>query len=199
MKCSLGVGLSPRARPVGATQSGAGRGCAAGLSNVPLLGGVTRSGCSNSPWALDRGEWPPCMRISGWACAPSLQRAGQGTACGMCLAARGPILLVCTTVSPLPSVPPCWAAWQICSLTGSALVAALAQLRWLVGAQGYSDGPVELTGGSVASSAPHSPLSPHTACRLHTLRGMWPGLSDVPLQLQPTLSKLLSDARWRNN
>lgn len=37
--------------------------------------GVTGPGHSNSPWALDRGEWPACMCISGRACAPSLWRA----------------------------------------------------------------------------------------------------------------------------
>ena len=106
-------------------------------------------------------------------------------------AARGPVLLVCTTVSPLPSVPPHWAAWQICSLTGSARVAALAQLRWLVGCVGAQRCHRELLRGSVAGPAPRSPLSCHTACGLLTPRGTWLGLSHIPLQLQPALSKFL--------
>lgn len=55
-------------------------------------------------------------------------------------------------------------------------------------------------GASVAGIAPHSLLSPRTACGLRTPRGTWLGLSHIPLQLQPALSKfLVSDARWRNN
>lgn len=46
-------------------------------------------------------------------------------------------------------------------------------------------------GGSVASLAPHSLLSPRTACGLRTPRGTWLGLSHIPLQLQPTLSEFL--------
>jgi len=54
-------------------------------------------------------------------------------------AARGPVLLVRTTASPLPSVPPRWAAWQAHSLPGSAPAAALAQLRWSVDAREHGN------------------------------------------------------------
>lgn len=64
------------------------------------------------------------LHVHLWACMPSPRRAGHSRV------AYGPVLLVCTTVSPLPSVPPRWAAWQIFSLTGPAPVAALAQVRW---------------------------------------------------------------------
>lgn len=91
--------------------------------------------------------------------------------------ACGPILLVCTTASPLPSVPPRRAARRLCSLPPAA--------KMLGGCPGARQ-------CSVASPAPRSHLSPCTACGLRTPeRGTWLDHSRVPLQLQPLLSKFL--------
>lgn len=143
--------------------------------------GVTGPGRSNSPWAPDRREGQlACASLGLHALSP------EGRAQ---LVARGPVLLVCTTVSPLPSVPPRWAAWQIFSLTGPAPAAALAQMRWSGDAQEHEDAP-ESSSGALCSAQPHI-LSPRTASGLHTPRGTWLGLSYIPLQLQPALSKFL--------
>lgn len=71
-------------------------------------------------------------------------------------AAHGPIL-ICTTVSPLPSVPPHWAAWQTCSLPGPALAAAVAQLRWSVDVQEHNDAP-KSSWGALWPAQPHALL-----------------------------------------
>lgn len=102
---------------------------------------------------------------------------------------RGPVPLVCTTVSPLPSVPPRWAAWHLSSLTSPAPAAALAQERRSGDAQEHKDAP-ESSSGALCSAQPHT-LSPRTASGLHTPRGTWLGLSCIPLRLQPALSKFL--------
>lgn len=135
--------------------------------------GVMGPGCSNLPWALDRGEWPACMCISGWACStwphPPCMHYGE------------PSALSASSLGCLADLQPDWLCPGGCPRTAEVVG----------GHPGAQRCPRELLGGSVASPVPHSPLSPHTACGLRTPRGMWSGLSHIPLQLQPALSKFI--------
>lgn len=101
--------------------------------------------------------------------------------------ARGPILLVCTTASPLPSVPPHRAARRLCSLPGSAPGSRNARR-----VPGSSTMPRRAPGGAPQPARPHAPVSA-LALLADSIRprGTWPDLSHVPLQLQPLLSKFL--------
>lgn len=142
--------------------------------------GVMGPGCSNLPWALDRGEWPACMCISGWACStwPHPPRMHYGE----------PSALSASSLGCLADLQPDW----LC------LVAALAQLRWSVDTQEHRDAR-ESSWGALWPAQSHTLLSALTllADSVH------PGKCG---QVFPTSSwsssqRFLnsSDARWRNN
>lgn len=137
-------------------------------------------GCSNLPWALDRGEWPACMCISGWACStwPHPPRMHYGE----------PSALSASSLGCLADLQPDW----LCP------VAALAQLRWSVDTQEHRDAR-ESSWGALWPAQSHTLLSALTllADSIH------PGKCG---QVFPTSSwsssqRFLnsSDARWRNN
>lgn len=106
----------------------------------------------------------------------------QGTACGTRprpprMHYSEPSALSASLLGCLADLQPAWLCPRTAEVVG--------------GCPGAHRCPGELLGGSVTSPAPHSPLSPRTACGLRTPRGTWPGLCHIPLQLQPALSKFL--------